>query len=139
MICTALLSCDSDDYPYSDIPSVVLNHFRAEFPHAAEVQFRNSNGQYEVEFELDGREHEVLISPTGMLLKEKMTISRDELPAPVLHTLKNEFSEKDLEDPELIREEEKVFYQVQVDRFFTDEKIVIDKTGKLEPSVEFWD
>ncbi len=137
-LCFTLASCDNDDYPYADIPSVVLNHFWAEFPQAKEVEFREIDGKYEIEFEQEDKERKALVSLQGNLLREKIEITLKELPSAVTQSIERLFPEKDVEDFELVRAGEEIYYQVQIDRFFRDKKIVLDKFGELDSSKKFW-
>src|SRR5690606_17347067 len=78
-----LFSCDNDDYPHAAIPSVVLNEFWSHFPKASDVEFTKTGDDYMVDFEWNGNDAGVVIAPAGVVIKEKMEISFEELPARV--------------------------------------------------------
>ncbi len=132
------MSCDNDDYPYSEVPSVVLNEFMAEYSKASDVDFKPKGENYEVEFEIDGNDHKALINSSGNLLREKKEISWNELPIEVRETLNMELGKKDIKNLELVRWGTKIFYQAEVDRFLVNEEVVLDKTGKQDPKLNFW-
>ena len=134
-----LLSCDSDDYPNADIPSVVINKFRASYPEASEVKWEQVKDHYEVEFELDGNDTKVRIQTSGDIIAEKLDINYEELPEKVISSLEKEFGKKKIEDPEMITSEEKTYYQVEIASFFFDKELVIDELGVKITSVPYWD
>ena len=117
---------------------MVRNSFWTEFPDAANADFRSSGGNYEVEFEIDGKDSEAIIASTGIVLSEKKEISWNQLPAAVRSSLDHEFGQKRIEDPKIIRSGEKVYYQVQVKRFLSDKKLVLDSMGKKKFFSSFW-
>lgn len=132
------LSCDNDDYPYAEIPSVVLNELFAHFPNATDVDFKNTGLNYEVDFEINGKDAGALITEEGILIKEKKEVRVQEVPQEVLNSLKR-FGKDKLADFEIVRSVEDSVYQVRVKRFGFDKKIVLDKTGKENKEVSFWD
>lgn len=137
LVILLFLSCDSDDYPHSETPSVVLNEFYAEFPNATEVEFRKAGENYEVEFELKEKDSEAILAPQGAILKEKREISWDSLPAEVRQVLEKQYNEQEV-NPELVLTGDSVYYQVQIERFLTDKEVVLDETGKLRNSHDYW-
>lgn len=138
LVSLLLLSCDSDDYPYAEVPSVVLNEFWAQYPRAQDAEFSHKVGGYEVDFELNGKDHSAVIDPSGRILKEKKEIAWKELPAKVQQALQKEYGEKKIEDPEWVKLGEEILYQVEVKRFFRDERIVLNTAGKPDPDLNYW-
>lgn len=133
-----LLSCNNDDLPYAEVPSVVVNKLLAEYPHARDPDFRQSGENYEVEFEIKEKDHEALISPEGKLVGQKKEISWTALPSEVQETLRKEYGEKDIKDVELVTIGEEVYYQAEVKRFLADEKIVLNNAGERNPALNYW-
>lgn len=129
-------SCDNDDYPYSGIPSIVLNEFWAHFPTATDVEFIKAGEDYEVDFEMSGKDAGAVIAHSGILVKEKQEIPFEQLPAEIQNALL-EYGKDKIEDPEIIKSKDKVFYQVKIKRFLMDEKVVLDKWGKTAPH-DYW-
>lgn len=134
-----LLSCDSDDYPNADIPSVAINHFRASYPEASEVNWEQVKDHYEVDFELYGRDTKVQIQTSGDIIQEKQEIPYEELPPEVKSSLEKEFGKKRIEDPEMITAGERRYYQMEIAGFFFDKEMVVDKQGVKITSVPYWD
>lgn len=133
-----LLSCDNDDYPYSKVPSVVLNKLRVEYPNAREVDFELQNENYEAEFEIEGDDYNVLIDPLGNIIAEKTEITWEALPAEVQQKLENEFGRNKIEDPELVKIGEEIHFQVEVKRFLIDDKLVLNESGNQAKDLSYW-
>ena len=134
----SLLSCDNDDYPYAEVPSVVLNEFWSQYPDASDAEFSELGKDYEVDFEVNKIDQAALISPSGELLKEKIEITWNDLPARVQKTLERDYGRRKIEDPEKIKVGEDIFYQVEVDRFFRNERLVMDASGNIETAMSYW-
>lgn len=138
LVSVLLLSCDDDDYPYVEVPSVVLNEFWAQYPDAKDAEFNQTGEDHEVHFELYGKDYSAVIDASGNILKEKKEIEWKELPSKVQQTLQKEYQETKLEDPERVKLGQEMVYQVEVKGFLNDEKVVLDKDGKPIPDVNYW-
>ena len=133
-----LLSCDNDDYPYAEVPSVVRNAFWTQYPDAADAKFIQLDENYEVEFVIDEEDGSAVVSPSGNIIKEKREIEWNDLPAAVQQTLTETYGQKKIENPELVRVDEENHYQVEVSRFFIDEEIVLTAAGKIDTNLNYW-
>ena len=133
-----LLSCDDDDYPYADVPSVVLNEFWAQYPDATDADFKQFGEDYEVEFEVDGNDHLAVYNTSGIILKKKKEIEWNALPLEIQKRLQENYGQKKVEDFEWVKLGEEIFYQAEVNKFFMDEKIVLNAAGKVDTSQNFW-
>ena len=132
-----LFSCDNDDYPHAEIPSVVLNEFWSHFPKASDVEFAKTGDDYMVDFEWNGNDAGVVIAPAGVVIKEKMEISFEELPAGVKQAL-GKFRKNKIGDIEIVKINDNTFYQVEIKQFWLDKRIVLDTTGKEENKLSYW-
>lgn len=133
-----MVACDSDDYPYSKVPSVVLNEFQTRYPDAVDAAFNRLNDEFEVEFEVDGREYKALINTSGTILREKKEISYDDLPVKTRNGIQKEIESEKIEDLEQITAAGEVYYQAEISGFFADEEIVLDSTGRKDPNLNYW-
>lgn len=139
VIFALLVSCNDDDYPYADIPSVALNKFRSNQPDAKDVSWKKVGEDYEVDFEVGEVEMKLLISTTGDILRQKRDIDVIDLPPRVMQYLDREFGKENIEDPQSLTAGGLKYYQVEIDRLFFDKEIVIDNNGNLLESVSYWD
>jgi len=131
------LSCDNDDETYFNIPSVVQNAFLAEFPNSTDIKIRKSGENYEVDFEVDGKNARAFIAPEGNILREKKEVSLKALPPEIKDSLKK-FGENRIKDPELIKSGNEIYYQAQIKRFFLNKKIVLDQSGREDTAMKYW-
>ena len=133
-----LIACDSDDYSIAGIPSIVLNEFRLSFPDAKDVEWVSRDSLYEVNFEVDNVEHAALFNGKGNVIRRKQEISISEIPPEVLTGLSRNFRKDEIEDPEIIEDAGSVHYQMELKKILFDDKIVLDKNGKTNPNLPFW-
>lgn len=131
-------ACDSDDYQHAEIASVVLNSFKTEFPKAREVEWTEKHQVYKVEFKWHNDDYKVLLNHSGDILKVKKEIEFSEFPAEIKERIQQNFSGEDIDDPEIITENDKQYYQFEIDRLFFDKKIILDQSGKIVTEKEYW-
>lgn len=134
-----LLSCDSDDTRNSEIPSVVLNSFNLKYPDAVDVSWEEKEEGHEADFEVGNIDYKALLAPTGELLQLKHEISLQDVPEEVFSSLRKNFKPKDFEDPEKVMIGSNTYYQLEIDQFLLDEKVVLDEKGKISKNVNYWD
>ncbi|WP_157893334.1 hypothetical protein [Salegentibacter sediminis] len=133
-----LISCDSDDYPYANIPSVVLNKFEMHYPKAQEADFKKKDKLYEVSFEIEEVDYKADIDEIGSIRREKYETAINEFPKEVTGELLKTYDTVKLKKPEILRNADGVYFQVKLDRLFKDELIVLDKEGKTLPNINYW-
>ena len=138
LISLVLLSCDNDDYPYAEVPSVILNQFWSQYPDATDAEFIRIDKEYEVKFEINRVEHSAVINSSGNILQEKKDIEWKELPPAVQQTLQKEYGQKKMEDLERVKSAEENYYQAEVCRIFIDKKIVLNAGGVIEENRKYW-
>lgn len=126
----ALSSC-AQDIPQNIVPSVVLNAFQQKFPKATDIEWEKKGDLYEVEFEVQFKDHKMLIDSTGKIVKHKAEINNADLPAPVKATLQKGFSKYKLDDAKRIETEGVVIYKVEVENASEERKIYLDADGKI--------
>lgn len=134
-----LISCDADDNSNVETPSVVLNTFQSKFPNAQDIEWEKIQDNFEVEFEVDQTEYTALLSPDGKLIKHKNDISLSELPEAVRLYLEEGYETKNIDDIEVLNIEESTYYQVEIERDLSTEKIVLDINGEIIGDIEYMD
>ena len=137
LLATTVFGCD-DDIPISEIPSVVENTFESHFPNAMNVEWENHGDDFEVDFEMGKIDYSARIDQAGTMLDYKYEIGRDALPSSVITLLEAEYSKKTWEDPEILVSGENSYYQIEIDGFLNDKKIVLDSTGKKIETIKYW-
>lgn len=129
--------CDNEIIP-SEVPSVVENTFKTHFPNATEVEWELYGEDFEVDFEVNQIDHSARIDNAGNMLEYKYEIAENTLPSTIITALKTEYSNKKWEDPEVLVTAENSYYQVEIDNFLNDKKIVFDSTGNKIENIKYW-
>lgn len=127
---TALSSC-AQDVSQALVPSVVLNAFQQKFPQASDVEWEKKGELYEVEFDLQYKDHKALLDSTGKIIKHKQEIKPSELPISVQTTLQKGFSKYKIDDVKRIETEGIVIYKVEVENAKEEKKVYLDANGKI--------
>jgi len=130
---SSLTYSEAQDISMSDVPSVVLNNFQAEYPKAKDIEWELSNSQYEVEFELGwNRDFKIWYDKAGHVMKRKEEVSRKELPAVVLSSLHSEFKSYRVDGAEKITTEKGIQYEVEMSALLKrDWKVFIHENGEI--------
>jgi len=139
MLAGIFISCDTDDSPNVDTPSVVLNAFQSEFPNAKDIEWDENKDGFEVEFEIEKIEHTAVLSSEGNITRYKYDILHSELPKLVNQTIESNYDHNKLDDIEILKIDDETYYQVEFEGNFMDEKIVFNTTGEVNSEIEYLD
>lgn len=133
------VSCDSDDAPGTQAPSVVLNAFQNRFPHSVVSHWEESDTGFEVEFEINDTDHKALMDRKGNLLRYKYEIDKEQLPPLVYGSLKTNFKNREIDESEISIKKNDTIYQIILDRTFNDEKIILSDSGEILTQIPYWE
>lgn len=144
LICGAvfftLISCDNEkDIPASQVPSLVLNSLETKFPDARDVEWETKNGDYFVDFEVDGADYNARINSKGKLLKFKYDLKSNEMPETVMSGIQAKYSNKVIDGVEVVKKEGSTYYQIEFEGRFTDFHKIFDEKGNVTTEIEVWD
>lgn len=137
LILLSFLGCDNEIAP-SQVPSVVKNTFKQQFPHAEDVEWKNLNNDYEVDFELEDVDYTALLDNTGNLLKHKYERDKTTVPNRILSFLVREYPKDTWEDLEYVKDGNSEYFQLEIDGFINDKKLVVDSLGNVLTNVKYW-
>lgn len=137
-ISVSLISCDSD-ITTSEVPSIVQNTFKSNFAHAKDLDWELVHDAYEVSFEIENIDHDALLDASGNLLKYKHRIDGTALPQGIKTFLSQNHPKEKWDDAEYIVAGNSKFFQIELDCFFTDKKLVLDGNGKELPAISYWE
>lgn len=132
-----MVACDHD-IASSQVPSVVKNTFKNEFPQAKNLEWDSLKYNYEVSFEMKQIDHVALLNSSGNLLKYKYEIDQNMLPTSIISFLEQEHSREKWEDSEHIIDGNSDYFQLKLDGFLKDKKLVVDSMGKVLPNIKYW-
>jgi len=122
----------SQEIPQSQVPSLVVNSFKQQFPKASDIEWEIKGELYDVDFETGFfTDHEAWYDKEGKRVKYKKDIKSSELPKPILTAVKKDFSEYRIDDAEKIEENDSTTYKVELDKFSEDLKIIFNEDGKI--------
>lgn len=134
-----LISCDSNDNPNLETPSVVLNAFQAKFPGAKDVEWEKFKEDYEVEFEIERIDYTAIIANEGNLIKYKYDILSTELPEAVNKSIKTNYDFNKIDDTEILKIDENTYYQVEFEGNIKDDKVIFNADGEENTDIEYLD
>ena len=115
----------------SDIPAVVLNSFQLKFPNAEDVRWKLEKGNYHIKFEVNDKFNELYLDYRGNVLKYHQDLWGSEVPESVLKTIKSKVKYFDLNDADLIKEGNEIYYEINFEIDGKDHDFWISEKGKL--------
>ena len=140
IICLGIMGCTSlEDIPAKEVPSVVRNSFRTEFPDAIEIEWENEKENYEVEFEINNVDYAVCFDKAGSLLMQKQDIAADYLPIAVIKTLRQDFPNYEIDDVEMVKKEDATYYQLELEGKLLDKNEIFSSDGQATTEINYWE
>ena len=130
-------ACDGE-IATSEVPSVVENTFEKKFPNATEIEWETFGKDYEVDFEIKDIDYSARLDLSGNLLTYKFEIEEETLPVSLKSFLQKEFRDKQWDDPEVVVFNNDSYYQLEIDGFFKDKKLVLDEKGNTIHKIKYW-
>lgn len=134
---TLTLSCEND-IASAEVASVVVNTFKSNFRDATDVEWETHGDDYEVDFEVDGTDYSARIDKSGTMVEYKYEITHNALPSALISSLEDEYPKLKWEDPEILMQGENAYFQMEIEGFLKDKKLVLDSTGKKIETIKYW-
>ncbi len=137
-----LTSCNTDDdtnLPLNQIPNEVNLAFRTQFPNAVDVEYNKIGTQYKVDFEIDLTDYEAIFNEDGTMVKYKYDILTAEVPQTILTTIDADYGNRVIDDSEILNIGDMTYYQIELDNFPTDDRIVFNEDGTVNTTITFWE
>jgi len=115
------------------VPEKVADAFKAKFPSAQKVEWgKESASEFEAEFRLNGNEMSANFDASGKWLETEAKLTKDDLPAPVLATLKSQFGDSKIKKAESLEKAgEAVVYEVKLEQDEAELEVVLDSNGNV--------
>jgi hypothetical protein len=114
-----------------DVPAVIVNSFQVKFPTAENVHWRLNKENYRVNFDVNNKEHEVILDKRGRFVKQKQDLYLSEIPKVVLQTIRKIVPLFDIEDADKITENGITTYDINFEIDNKDHFFRIDEKGRL--------
>lgn len=119
----------ADDIPKSQVSSVIINQFNADFPNARDVDWERERGLYQVSFELSWtKDVEVYYTPEGKQVKLIEELSKSEVPQKITEKISVDHKNYRIEDAYRIEQDQVVTYKVSIERWFSDDDFTLHFT-----------
>jgi len=115
------------------VPEVVENAFNQQFPKAKSVKWsKESVSDYEAEFKLDGEVISANYNEDGTWLETEKEIEPNELPDPVLKTLRQHYGDYKIKETSHLDEpSQSNLYETELKKGDEAIEIVCDNSGKI--------
>ncbi len=139
LILTASFSFAQDQkVDLKKVPAKVLESFHKAYPKAdikgTSIEKENGHSYYEIE-SMQGTKHiDVLITHSGKITEVEETIPENELPAPVMKTLKGKFKDLKINKAERVTSGKKVTYELSIESNKKEHGVVLYPNGKIVKS-----
>lgn len=126
----------AQDMRQSDVPSVVVNSFKKEFPKAKDVEWEKKGDVYNVEFEigLSSSDYEAWYDADGKIIKYTQEIPNRDLPKAIKEKIKSEYKGYRVDDVKKQVENNIVTYLVEIEKKKEEMHLVFNEDGTLHPN-----
>ncbi len=122
----------AQDIPESQVPSIIVNSFKTEFPKATDVEWEREGEQYSVEFEIGWfTDYEAWFTKSGKLLKFEKDISARDLPKEIKGAIKTQYKGYRIDDVKKIIENGVETYKVEIEKGNDERDLLFSKDGIL--------
>lgn len=128
------ITAKAQDIMKTDVPSSVSSAFDKKFPgmNNQDVDWDKEGGNFQAEFEMEGKEYEVLFDNQGSWLSTEIEkINASELPESISKQLNTgEYSTWEIDDIMVKENPEETIYEIEVEKGMKDHNLYFDKSGK---------
>lgn len=122
----------AQDINESQVPSVVLNTFKTEFPKASDVEWEKQGNQYQVEFEIGYfSDYEAWFKASGDIILYEVEISKRKLPVAVKNTVQQKYKAYQIDDVKKINEKGQISYTIELEKGQEEINIIINENGQI--------
>ena len=121
----------AQDISQRNVPAVVFNAFQLKYGNASDVEWRLEKGNYRVNFEVNGKDHELRLDDRGKIVKHEQDLYVSEIPKVVLETIQKKVPFFDVENAGKITENGKTTFEINFEIDDKGHDFWIDEKGKL--------
>lgn len=123
----------AQDINENQVPSVVLNTFKTEFPKASDVEWEMKGDQFQVEFEIGYfSDYEAWFKATGEMLYYEEEISKRKLPEAVKNTVQQKYDAYKIDDVKKINKKGEISYAIELEKGREEINIIINENGQIK-------
>ncbi|AFL81442.1 Protein of unknown function (DUF2874) [Aequorivita sublithincola DSM 14238] len=122
----------AQDMAESQVPSVVLNTFKKDFPKASDVEWERHGEQYNVEFEIGWfNDYEAWFDQSGKMIKYSEEISESDIPQAIKETIKTQFVDYSIDDAKKFTENKTESFWVEIEKGNDERHLHFSADGQL--------
>ncbi|WP_299156062.1 PepSY-like domain-containing protein [uncultured Christiangramia sp.] len=125
------LSANAQELNNEDVPLNLKSQFEKEYPNASEIEWEIENGLINVEFDSEGKEQEIWFDEAGNIIKTEREIDEKELPDAIKSKIKNSYSEFNIDDIEMKKENDKITYEIELKKGWTKKILRFEESGAI--------
>ena len=126
----------AQDVNTADVPSIVANTFKTQFPNATDVEWELEGEIYKADFEIGKADHDIWIDKSGKVTRHEQDIQKSDLPAAIAQHLTTSFKDYSVDDITKTEADGATQYEVELDGRNSDRKVTLSADGKVISDVE---
>ncbi|ARS37228.1 PepSY-like domain-containing protein [Pontibacter actiniarum] len=135
-----LFACDNDDdVKPDDVPVAVKDTLVNTFPNAQNIEWDKKGEDYEADFDQDTVEYDALLNASGALLMHKYDIAEAALPEEVKASITQNYAGYRVDDAEVVDRAGALYYQVDLEKDNSEEKLVLSADGQAQTEIPYWE
>lgn len=133
----ATATISAQDLKTNEVPANLQTIFTKSYHNAADVEWEKKGEYYKVEFEVKRYDHDVWYNSQGNVVKSKIEISRNDLPAAITSAIKAKYADYKIDSAEVREEGAKKTYHVEIEKGWNMErKLIVDASGNIVSDIE---
>lgn len=122
----------AQDIKESEVPSVIVNNFKKEFPKASDIEWEMHGDLYNVEFEIGwSTDYEAWFTTSGKLVKHTEEIKKSDLPKAVTNAIETDHKGYHIDDAEKIVENGVESYKIEIEKEDHDFDVFYSANGTV--------
>lgn len=119
----------------SEVPESVLNTIKSRVKYFdlndADLIKEGKDIVYEINFEIDGKDHDFWIDEKGELLKYRKELKDSEIPLSIINLINNKYGKLDIDQSKYVEENRKIIYIIRGEIHDMDHIFTVDDKGSL--------
>lgn len=128
---TGISQSFAQDLHRNQVPSLVMNSFKKEFPKVKNAEWEMSKGLYEVEFKISRMDYEIWYNAEGDLVKMKREMRLRDLADSIKDSVKAYYKGYRIGDVEKLTQNGRSVYKIEMKNLREDFDVFVDESGKI--------
>ena len=122
----------AQDLLTSQVPSVIVNNLKKEFPKAKDIEWEREGDLYNADFQIGWfTDYEAWFTASGKLTKLTQEISKSDLPKAVTDAIKTQYKDYRIDDSKKIVENGVETYKIELEKWNENFDVIYSKNGNL--------